>query len=221
MIALLDVGLGNLRSVARALTAAAPGKTPPSLVLTRDPDVVRRADRVVMPGQGAFGDCARALAHEGGALASAVRESITAGTPYLGICLGLQVLFAASEEAPDCTGLGVFPGRVQRFPAPLHGPDGSALKVPHVGWNRVQVEGSRRAVLGEDDWYYFVHSFFVVPEDPALVAARTEHGLPFVSAIAHENVLAVQFHPEKSQRAGLALLQRWLENPSGEAAHAR
>ncbi len=213
MIAVVDAGTGNLRSVVRALDAAADAARPPSVQITRDPDVVRRAARVVMPGQGAFGDCARALAADGGALGQAVVESIRAGRPFLGICLGLQVLFATSDEAPGCAGLGVLPGRVQHFTAGLVDDDGDALKIPHIGWNRAEAVGDKAvAALGRSSWYYFVHSYYVVPDDPRIVAARTRHGETFASAVMRDNVLAVQFHPEKSQRAGLTLLATWLED---------
>jgi glutamine amidotransferase len=178
--------------------------------VTSDPDVVKRSARVVMPGQGAFGDCAAALAREGGALAESLRASIRAGTPYLGICLGMQVLFGDSEEAPGCAGLGVFAGSVRRFPRDARDTDGRRLKVPHVGWNLAQSRGPARDVIGTDPWFYFVHSYYVVPNDPSVIAAETEHGVSFASAVARDNVLAVQFHPEKSQHAGLGLLRRWL-----------
>ncbi|MEI8258334.1 MAG: imidazole glycerol phosphate synthase subunit HisH [Deltaproteobacteria bacterium] len=213
MIAVVDAGTGNLRSVVRALEAAADTASPPRVVITRDPDVVRRAGRVVMPGQGAFGDCARALAADGGALGRAVVEAIGAGRPFLGICLGMQVLFATSDEAPGLAGLGVFPGHVRRFTDGMTDDDGDVLKIPHIGWNRAESEtDAARAALGPSRWYYFVHSFYVVPDDPRIVAARTRHGETFTSAVMRDNVLAVQFHPEKSQRAGLSLLGAWLKD---------
>ncbi len=211
MIAVVDAGTGNLRSVVRALEASAPSGPADEIVITRDPDVIARASRVVMPGQGAFGDCARALAADGGALGDAVREAVRAGTPYLGICLGLQVLFGSSDEAPGCAGLGLFAGTVRRFASDHRDADGEALKIPHVGWNRAEcANDAARAWFGGDHWFYFVHSYVVVPSDANVIATRTAHGESFVSAIARDNVLAVQFHPEKSQRAGLALLYRWL-----------
>jgi glutamine amidotransferase len=206
MIAIVDAGTGNLRSVVRALEASGAR----DVTVTRDPDVVRRASRIVMPGQGAFGDCATALSRDGSALGEAVTGAIRAGVPYLGICLGLQVLFGTSEEAPGCAGLGVFAGTVRRFPRDARERDGRRLKVPHVGWNRAKTIGPARDVIGDDPWFYFVHSYFVVPDDARLLAAQTEHGAPFAAAVAKDNVLAVQFHPEKSQHAGLGLLSRWL-----------
>jgi glutamine amidotransferase len=215
MIAVVDAGTGNLRSVVRALEASPVAATRPSIVVTRDPDEVRRASRVVMPGQGAFGDCARALAADGGALADALRESIASGKPFLGICLGLQVLFGSSDEAPGCAGLGIFAGHVKRFPTAMRDEHGELLKIPHVGWNRAEcASDAARAWFERDDWFYFVHSYVVVPDDPSLVATRTTHGESFVSSVCRDNVLAVQFHPEKSQRAGLSLLGRWIASPT-------
>lgn len=207
MIALIDAGCGNLRSVQRALSEVGAGE----LEITRDPDRIARAERVVFPGQGAFGDCTRALDADGAALRQCITHVLAKGTPLLGICIGMQVLFDASDEAPGAVGLGHFAGRVRRLPDGLREPDGSAVKVPHMGWNLAHIEPAHAARMGEQDrWYYFVHSFHCAPDDPSIVATRTEHGVPFASAVARDNVLAVQFHPEKSQRAGLDLLARWL-----------
>lgn len=163
-----------------------------------------------MPGQGAFRDCTRALAT--GGLGDAVRAHLESQRPYLGICLGLQVLFASSEEAPGCSGLGVARGRVVRLRAGVDPTTGAKLDVPHVGWNTVQARETRRGLLpeGPPRHFYFVHGYVVVPEDPAIVAGTTEHGDRFVSAVAFDNVFACQFHPEKSAREGLALLERFL-----------
>ena len=201
-LVVVDTGLGNVRSVVRALDEAARRAAIASeVVVSNDADRVRRADALVVPGQGGFGDCARALA---GGLGAAVRESIARGAPYLGICLGLQILFASSEEAPGCEGLATFAGRVARLsPAP-------GIKIPHVGWN--VAEPTRPTwLLDRAESFYFVHSYVVVPDDAGLACATTEHGARFVSAIEKDNVAAVQFHPEKSQRAGLALLERFLK----------
>jgi len=205
-IAICDVGLGNLRSVERALARAANARNGVEIGVTHDPDEVRRADKVVVPGQGAFGDCARAL--EGG-MGDAVRERVRAGAPYLGICLGLQVLFASSEEAPGCAGLGIFEGDVAKLRGGTDATTGGALKIPHVGWNQAVPRGA--SLLGDRaEHFYFVHSFVVRPKDESIVAARTEYGETFVSAVAKDNVFACQFHPEKSQRAGGALLERFV-----------
>jgi glutamine amidotransferase len=207
MIALVDAGCGNLRSVQRALEYVGAK----SIEITRDPERVASADRVVFPGQGAFGDCVRALDADGSALRQAINQVLVDSTPFLGICIGMQVLFESSDEAPGAVGLGHFDGAVRRIPDGLVEPDGAAVKVPHMGWNLARTQPGYDRALGEDRWYYFVHSYHCVPRDPSVVAARSEHGVEFAAAVARDNVLAVQFHPEKSQRAGLSLLERWLD----------
>lgn len=206
-VVVVDAGLGNLRSVEKAVETAAEqtGLAVPVL-RSGDPDVVRAADRIVVPGQGGFRDVASALA---GGLGEAVLERIRAGVPYLGICLGLQVLFEGSDEAPEARGLGLFPGRVRRLVG------GDSIKIPHMGWNRIELRNAGHPCLeaagGEGSWFYFVHSFHAVPEDPAVLAAVCSYGKNLVTAaVARDNVLATQFHPEKSQRAGLALLGAFL-----------
>lgn len=206
-IAICDVGLGNLRSVERALLRAASGRSSARVRITRDPNEVRKADKIVMPGQGAFRDCAGGL--EGG-LGDAVREAIAAGRPYLGICLGLQVLFGSSEEAPGCAGLAIFEGDVARLAGGVDATTGGALKIPHIGWNQAEPAAARGLLTERSEHFYFVHSYVVRPRDAAIVAATTDYGGAFVSAIAKDNVFAAQFHPEKSQRAGLALLERFV-----------
>ena len=193
MIALVDVCGGNLRSVERALLQVGA-----EVVVTRDPDVVRRADKIVVPGQGAFAMFMRGLVERG--LGEVLRESIAAGKPYLGICLGLQVLFEHSEEG-DVDGLGVLAGQVVRF-----APRDATLKVPHMGWNSLAL---RQPIAGLADgaYAYFVHSYYVVPADPAIVAIEADHGQTFCAAIRSENLFACQFHPEKSQQVGLDLLR--------------
>jgi imidazole glycerol-phosphate synthase subunit HisH len=206
-IVVCDVGLGNLRSVERALREAARGTTT-SIEVTRNAADVRAADRLVMPGQSAFGDYARALA---GDLGQAVRDHLDAERPFLGICMGLQVLFEGSDEAPGCPGLGVFEGHVVKLGAGTDETTGAPLKVPHVGWNVARATDNP-GLLAEGDplHFYFVHSYVVAPRDRSLVAAQTDYGDSFVSAIARGNLFACQFHPEKSQRAGLALLERFI-----------
>lgn len=217
-IAIVDVGVGNLRSVERAVRYAL-GDTPRTVLFTRDPGAVREAHTVVMPGQGAFGDCATALTRDGGALGRALTDHIGAGRPYLGICLGLQVLFQGSDEAPGQGGLGVFPGMVRRFRDGLTADDGTPAKVPHVGWNLVSPRTDDPAVdasvgrllpAGDGAYFYFVHSYYVVPTDPSLVAATSTHGETFACAVARGALLGVQFHPEKSQGEGIGLLRRFL-----------
>lgn len=204
-IALVDLGMGNLRSVERALHAALGDVV---VRTTNDPGAVREARAVLVPGQGGFGDCAVALARDGGALARALTDHIEADRPFLGICLGLQVLFEGSEEAPGRGGLGVFRGQVRRFRDGLRDADGALVKIPHMGWNEVTPRGDSRW-LPTREWFYFVHSYHVVPDDGAVVAATATHGEDFVCAVARGRLLGVQFHPEKSQRAGLALLRRF------------
>jgi imidazole glycerol-phosphate synthase subunit HisH len=209
-VALCDVGLGNLRSVERALREGARGlgTARTTIEVTRDPDRVRTADKVVMPGQSAFGDYARALSGE---LGQAIREHLVARRPYLGICMGLQALFQTSEEAPGARGLGVLEGRVLKLRGGTDPSTGAPLKIPHVGWNEAEATDNLGLLApGDALHFYFVHSFVVAPTDPRVVAATTEYGERFVSAIAFENMFACQFHPEKSQRAGLALLERFL-----------
>ena len=201
-IAIADLGSGNLRSVEKALAAVGG-----DAVLTADADVVARADKVVVPGQGAFGACVSSLSREGGALREAIVESVSAGRPYLGICIGMQVLFEASEEDPTCRGLGLLPGRVKKLaPAP-------GLKIPHMGWNRTRrgpAETEMLSATPEGTFFYFVHSYYPDPARPNDVALSSDHGVSFCAAVARDNVFACQFHPEKSQAAGLALLRRFV-----------
>jgi glutamine amidotransferase len=202
-VTIVDLGLGNLHSVAKAFERAGAIAN-----LSSDPAVLLRADRLVMPGQGAFKECAHALA---GDLGEAVRAWIEEGKPYLGICLGMQALFDSSEEAPGEKGLGIFPGAVKRFRSDLTDAGGRPLKVPHIGWNQID---SKHPVFEDGEWYYFVHSYYCVPDDESLVAATTDYGGAFCSAIARHNVLACQFHPEKSQHAGARLIGHFLGDVS-------
>ncbi|MGD0674307.1 MAG: imidazole glycerol phosphate synthase subunit HisH [Polyangiaceae bacterium] len=207
-IAVCDVGLGNLRSVERALLEASRGRRE-SIEVTTDPARVARADRVVVPGQAAFRDCVRAL---GGGMGEVITSHIRSERPYLGICIGLQVLFGSSEEAPGCGGLGVLEGSVLRLRGGVDPLTQQPLKIPHIGWNSVEPTSgaSGPPLLSGPQHFYFVHSFVVVPHDPSVIAATTEYGERFASAVSYGNVFASQFHPEKSQRAGLALLERFL-----------
>ncbi len=201
-IVVVDYGMGNLRSVAKAIEHVAPHA---QVEISADPDRLRRADRVVVPGQGAMPDCMRELAARG--LREAVIEA-AASKPFLGICVGLQMLFDEAEEG-NSRGLAVFAGRVPRFPQDqMKLPDGTSLKVPHMGWNNVQHVQPHALWSGIDDdaRFYFVHSYYVAPEDAGLAAGKTRYGIEFASAIARDNVFAVQFHPEKSAEAGLRLL---------------
>ncbi|HWP67588.1 MAG TPA: imidazole glycerol phosphate synthase subunit HisH [Candidatus Limnocylindria bacterium] len=194
-VAIVDYGVGNLHSAQKAfehLGCAA--------VVTSDADVIAAAPAVVLPGQGAFGTCMANLGRAG--LVEPVREAARSGRPFLGICVGMQLLFEESEESPGVAGLGVFEGRVVRFPP---APD---LKVPHMGWNQLRIRRRVPALaqVADGDYVYFVHSYYPEPRDPSLVATTTEYGVEFASSVARDNVYAGVFHPEKSQRVGLALL---------------
>jgi imidazole glycerol-phosphate synthase subunit HisH len=193
-IALVDYGMGNLRSVERAL-----GRIGCEVRVTDSAAELRRADRVVLPGVGSARDCMTALAAQG--LDDAIREHIRAGRPYLGICLGLQVLLEEADEGGVGPCLGVIPGRVERFPESL------GLAVPHMGWNLVKLERAHPVLA--DDYFYFVHGYRATRVPAGDVLARTDYGESFASAIGNGSCVAVQYHPEKSQRAGVELLERF------------
>ena len=204
-IAVVDYGMGNLRSVEKALEHVSPGSR---VVVTGDAAVVRAADRVVFPGQGAMPDCMRNLAAHG--LDEAVRRAAET-RPFLGVCVGEQMLFEWSEEG-DTAGLGIIPGRVVRFEA--QSMRAAGLKVPHMGWNRVRQvrEHPLWDGIAQDDYFYFVHSYHVVPSDPAVSTGICRHGVDFTCAIAQANIFATQFHPEKSAAPGLRMYRnfaRW------------
>jgi imidazole glycerol-phosphate synthase subunit HisH len=213
-IAIIDYGMGNLRSVQQALHSVAPDI---SIVVTDDPHVVAQATRVVFPGQGAMPDCMRELDARG--LRTAVLEAAH-DKPFLGICIGLQMLFEHSAEG-DIPGLGILPGKVLRFASNLHDAQGGKLKVPHMGWNQVHHKIFQNAGahplwqdIPQDARFYFVHSYYVQPQDERLVQATTCYPQPFACAVARDNLFAVQFHPEKSQDAGLTLLRNFVNwNP--------
>lgn len=210
-IAVIDYGMGNLRSVAQALTHVAEGR---SVAITSDADVIAKANYVVFPGQGAMPDCVRELDARG--LRGAVLDAAT-NKPFLGICIGLQLLFEHSEEG-DIAGLGVFKGGVKRFASPLQDAQGNKLKVPHMGWNQVHRQRAHPLWQGiaQDARFYYVHSYYVVPDDEAIITGTSEYPARFTSAVARDNIFAVQFHPEKSQHAGLQLLKNfihWDGNP--------
>jgi glutamine amidotransferase len=209
MIAVVDYGMGNLRSVQKALE-----KVGLDARVTRTAADIADAAGVVLPGVGAFRDCMDNLEALG--LIGPIRKAIASGKPFLGICLGLQVLFTASEEFGECQGLDIFAGRVVRFADDMRDPaaksdDDPLLKVPHMGWNQIVKKQDPAALQGIADgsYFYFVHSYYVAPEDKGIIATTTEYGIEFVSSIARDNVFACQFHPEKSQEAGLKLLRNF------------
>jgi glutamine amidotransferase len=194
-IALVDYGAGNIRSVAKALE-----RSELAVEVTADAAALAHYDALVVPGVGAFADAMASLRAKG--IGDALGRAIEGGKPYLGLCLGLQVLFESSDEHGMTAGLGVLRGRVERFPAD------HPLPVPHIGWNQVRWRGDHPVAqqMPREDAYYFVHSYRVVGADPARVAGVTDYGGEFASAVARANVFAVQFHPEKSQSAGKRLL---------------
>ena len=201
-IAVVDYGMGNVHSVSKALQRVAPQS---QVLVTADPGAIRTADRVVVPGQGALPDCMRQLGASGAR--EAVLETVRS-KPFLGICIGMQMLFERGEEG-DVAGLGVLAGNVPRFPAARM----QGLKVPHMGWNEVVQQRHHGLWRGIPSGarFYFVHSYFPAPHDPSLSAASCTYGVAFTCAVARDNIFAVQFHPEKSQSAGLQLLSNFID----------
>ncbi|KKN21196.1 hypothetical protein LCGC14_0927830 [marine sediment metagenome] len=200
MIAILDYGMGNLRSVEKALQ-----KVGAQTLVTSEPEKVLIAEGLVLPGVGAFKDCMRNLKEYG--LIDALYQFIQSGRPFLGICLGLQLLFSESTEFGLYKGLDIIKGKVVRFP------QGSTVKVPHMGWNTVKIEKEVPFLqdIEDESYFYFVHTYYVIPEDESIVATTTNYGVKFVSSICHNNIFACQFHPEKSQELGLKILRRFKE----------
>lgn len=202
-VVIVDVGVGNLRSVEKAVAAAGAelGVVPER---SADLELIRKADRLIVPGQGEFSELLRRLGDERLQL---LKERIAAGTPYFGICVGMQILFSSSEEAEGVPGMGVLPGTVRR----LQG--GGGLKIPHMGWNQLELRSSGHPFLEAGSWFCFMHSFHCVPSEPDVLRAVAVYGPNQVTAaVARDNVFATQFHPEKSQRAGLSLLGRFLRS---------
>lgn len=201
MLAVIDYGAGNLRSVLHALKHL----EAQDVQLVERPDQLKGADKIILPGVGAFGAGMQQLHKQD--LVGVLKDELAAGTPYLGICLGMQFLFEASDEMGDHEGLGVLPGKVTRFP------ERPGLKVPHMGWN--QLEPSRESVLLADvptpSYAYFVHSYYCVPDNPDDLLISTDYGEPFCAGVQRDNIYGVQFHPEKSQRTGLRILRNFLE----------
>jgi glutamine amidotransferase len=201
-VAIIDYGVGNLRSVEKAFHAGGV-----EAVVSSEEAVLRSADKLVLPGVGAFRACMEALTERG--FDRLVRERVEEGTPLLGVCVGMQMLFEESEEFGRTSGLGFLRGRVRRFP--------EGLRVPQVGWNQVEWKSGHALSEGISDktFFYFVHSFFCEADEAAAVVGETEYGLSYASVVARGNVCGVQFHPEKSQAAGLRLLKNFAENHAG------
>ena len=200
MIAVIDYGVGNLFSVEKALMQFAT-----DVLITGDKELIAKADKLVLPEVGDFGECMSNLEATG--LIPTIRECIAKGIPLLGICIGEQILFEGSEESPEAKGLGIFKGMVRRIQAP-------GLKVPHMGWNSVTFSQPNHplfAHLGEHPYFYFVHSYHCVPEDASIITATTEYGEKLTAAVAKDNVMATQFHPEKSGDVGLQVLKNFIE----------
>ncbi len=205
MIAIIDYGMGNLRSVQKGFE-----RIGCAAEVTADPSRLLAADKIVLPGVGAFRDCIHNL--EQGGFVEPILQVITEGRPFLGICLGLQLLFTESEEFGLHKGLGVIPGRVVRFPEGMQ-EQGEKLPVPHMGWNQISLKAETPLFndISDGSNVYFVHSYYVKPDDPSVVAATCNYGLEFCAAIRKDNVMATQFHPEKSQGIGLQMLKNFAE----------
>ena len=196
MIAIIDYGMGNLRSVQKAFE-----RSGCSAIITNNPEKLLIADKVVLPGVGAFHACMQNLEKSG--LIEPIKKIVARGTPFLGICMGLQVLFDEGEEFGNHKGLGIISGKVIRFKLP------KSYKIPHMGWNRIQKKKSAPllADIEDNSYFYFVHSYHVVPEDRNIIATTTDYGKEFVSSIVKDNLFACQFHPEKSQTVGLKVIK--------------
>jgi len=205
MIAVIDYGMGNLRSVEKALQRSGGD----ARIVTTAAEIAR-ADKIVLPGVAAFGEAMEhILEHK---LDDAIRDTVAAGTPYLGFCLGMQMLFEVSYEYGEHRGLGILPGKVVRFDFDSL-PDRTGLRCPHIGWNQVHKtldDCNGLAATDEGTFFYFDHSYHVVPDDASIIAATTDYGPDFVSAIQKDNIFATQFHPEKSQAAGLTVLKQFI-----------
>ncbi|MBD5461089.1 MAG: imidazole glycerol phosphate synthase subunit HisH [Lachnospiraceae bacterium] len=204
MTAIIDYDAGNVKSVEKALQSLGE-----EVVVTRDKEMIRHAERVILPGVGAFGDAMEKLHHF--ELTDVIRETIGQGTPFLGICLGLQLLFDESEESPGVTGLGILQGKIVRIP------DGGGLKVPHIGWNSLTYPHPGRLYDGipENAYVYFVHSYYLQARDQGIVSAETDYGVRIQASVERGNLFACQFHPEKSSSVGLAILKNFLKAGRG------
>lgn len=202
MVAVIDYGAGNLHSVKNALEFLGA-----ECVITSDRETILGAEHVILPGVGAFGDAMRSLGEKG--LTEVVRAAADGTRPFLGICLGLQLLFEESEECPGVEGLGIFKGRVVKIPE-------AGLKIPHMGWNNITLAKESRILPQNEPFVYFVHSYYIKPDEEDLVSAYTEYGAPLAVAVERGNVFATQFHPEKSGDAGMEILRRFLALKGGD-----
>lgn len=200
MIAIIDYGGGNIQSVFKALKYIGS-----ECVMTSDKDEILKADAAILPGQGSFGDCMNSITKSG--IKDIVLEFINTGKPFLGICVGLQLLFDESDESPDIKGLGVFKGKIKRIPN-KHG-----LKIPHMGWNSVNIlkKDALFKDIDKDSYFYFVHSYYLDAQDKELVSTQTEYGVKIDASVSRKNVFATQFHPEKSGEAGIKLLKNFVK----------
>lgn len=199
MIAIIDYDAGNVKSVEKALQFLGE-----EVIITRDKEQILSADKVVLPGVGAFGDAMEKL--HGYGLVDVIKEVVAKKTPFIGICLGLQLLFDSSEESPGVSGLGILPGKIVRIP------EKDKLKVPHIGWNSLTYPNKGRLYQGieEDSYVYFVHSYYLQAEDPSIVVAQTQYGVDIQASVEKDNVFACQFHPEKSSSVGMTILKNFI-----------
>lgn len=206
MIAIIDYDAGNIKSVEKAFQALGQ-----DVVVTRDKDTILQAEGVILPGVGAFGDAMKKL--EDYDLVNTIYKVVEAKTPFLGICLGLQLMFEESEETPGVKGLGLLKGKIVRIP------DGEGLKIPHIGWNNLSYPSVGRLYkdIPEDSFVYFVHSYYLQAEEPEIVKATTEYGVTIHASVEKENVFACQFHPEKSSAVGMKILENFVAVVKGEA----
>ena len=200
MTAIIDYDAGNIKSVEKALLFLGE-----DVVVTDDPETILSADHVILPGVGAFGDAMRNIREHN--LEEVIHQVVENGTPFMGICLGLQVLFEDSEENPGVPGLGILKGHIKRIP------DAEGLKIPHIGWNSLSLSGDGRLFEGlpAEPYVYFVHSYYLEADDPSIVKAATEYGTLIHASVEQEKVFACQFHPEKSSEAGLSILRNFLQ----------
>ena len=200
MIAIIDYDAGNLKSVEKAIQFLGE-----DVIASRDKEVIKNADKVILPGVGNFGDCMDKLKRYD--LIDTINEVVDKKTPFLGICLGLQLLFKDSEEAPGVAGLGILPGKIVRIP------EGEGLKIPHIGWNSLALKNNGRLFNGLDNesFVYFVHSYYLKADDESIVKATTNYGVNIDASVEKDNVFACQFHPEKSSEVGMQILKNFLE----------